>query len=32
MLDAMAQADPEWLQARLQPEWTKRYGRGFDVN
>jgi transposase len=30
MLDALAQVAPEWLQTRMRPEWTKRYGRGFD--
>jgi len=30
MLDAMAQVNPDWLQARMQPEWIKRYGRGFE--
>jgi transposase len=30
MLDALAQVAPEWLRTCMRPEWTKRYGRGFD--
>jgi transposase len=29
-LDDVARVAPEWLGARLQPEWIKRYGRRFD--
>lgn len=29
-LDAIARVAPEWLQAQVQPEWVKRYGRRFD--
>lgn len=29
-LDDIARVAPEWLQAQMQPEWIKRYGRRFD--
>jgi transposase len=29
-LDDLARVAPDWLQARVQPAWIKRYGRRFD--
>jgi transposase len=29
-LDDVARVAPQWLQAQMQPEWVKRYGRRFD--
>lgn len=30
LLNDLARVAPDWLQARIQPEWIKRYGRRFD--